>query len=90
MRIDDFEWDDANREHIDRHGISDLEVEDVVLFDEPRYLKGREGRYYAYGITEAGRYLFIVLAVNKPGLARPVTARDMTIRERRYYKRRLG
>ena len=90
MRIDDFEWDEVNRKHIERHGISDFEVEEVILFDEPRYLKGRDGRYCVYGVAEAGRYLLIVLAVNKPGLARPITARDMTMRERKYYKRRLG
>ncbi len=86
--IDNFEWDDNNLEHISCHGIRDHEVQETILFDKPIYLRGREHRYYAYGITEDGRYLFIVFAAKGAGTIRVITARSMTRTERAYYKER--
>jgi hypothetical protein len=53
--IDNFEWDDKNREHISYKNVQDFEVEEVLLFDKPVYLRGRENKYYAFGVTESGR-----------------------------------
>jgi uncharacterized DUF497 family protein len=51
-RVDAFEWDDQNAEHIARHGISDFEVEQVL---SNRHLivpnKGREPRMFLVGQT---------------------------------------
>jgi len=88
MYIDDFEWDRGNLAHISRHGIRDYEVEEAMLFDKPVYLSGREHRYYAYGTTEEGRYLFIVFVAKGAGIIRVVTARGMSRKEIVYYKER--
>jgi len=88
MYIDNFEWDHGNLAHISRHGIRDHEVEEAILFDKPVYLSGREYRYYAYGTTEEGRYLFIVFITKGAGTIRVITARVMSRKEVRYYKER--
>ena len=88
MFIDNFEWDDKNREHISYKNVQDFEVEEVLLFDKPIYLKGRENKYYAYGVTESGRYLFIVFVTKGNAAIRIITARDMEKKERIYYKKR--
>jgi hypothetical protein len=88
MYIDDFEWNDSNIEHIGDHGLQDYEVEEVILFGKPIYLKGRDNTYYAYGVTENGRYLFIVFKTKASATIRVITARDMVHKERRYYKER--
>lgn len=51
-------------------------------------LRGRRGRYLAYGRTEAGRYLLVVLIQRGRRIVRVITARDMTDRERQFYLRR--
>ncbi len=74
----------------DKHGVSTDEVEDV-LFGSPFvrfWEKGEtagENLYLAYGQTDAGRYL-VVFFIRKPqNMALPISARDMTGSERRYY-----
>jgi uncharacterized protein len=74
-----------------KHAVSTDEVEQV-LFSEPhvrRLEKGkvkREHLYVAYGQTSAGRYL-VVFYIRKPrGSALPISARDMTGAERKYFR----
>lgn len=52
---------------------------------EPAKRDPRQKIYEFYGRTGSGRYLFIVLIHLGGGLGLPVTARDMTQPERRYY-----
>ena len=87
MRFVGFDWDGSNTEHIARHALEPFEVE-AALRGGALVLRGRGGRYLAYGRTAAGRYLVIVLHAHGGGIARVVTARDMTERERRFYHRR--
>jgi uncharacterized protein len=64
------------------------EVEQV-LYARPRLvLRGAEGAEYAFGTTEAGRYLLVVLAEAVDGRAYVVTARDMTDAERQAFRRK--
>jgi uncharacterized DUF497 family protein len=88
IQITDFEWDSSNSEHIQEHGVRNYEVEEVLLFDEPIYYKGKEGRYCVFGVTNDGRYLFIVFAVKGTGIIRVITARNMTKTERKLYNKR--
>lgn len=88
MKVDNFEWDDKNREHINESGVQDYEVEEVILFDSVIYQRGRENKYYAYGVAKSGRYLFVVFAVKGNSTIRVITARDMANKERVYYKKR--
>jgi uncharacterized DUF497 family protein len=86
-----FEWDDANREHVEANGVAVEEVEDALL-DSGRvgtgaYNVGRERRWAALGRTEAGRLLFVVFT-RRGSNVRVITARDAAPRERRRYRAR--
>jgi uncharacterized protein len=87
LYIRDLIWDDWNEEHIARHGITLEEVEEVC-FGDPLVLaaQGRDKRAF-YGQTDAGRYLLVILGERGGGIYYPVTARDMTVAERRRYQR---
>ena len=87
MRITQLLWDKENLEHIAQHGVTPEEVEEV--FEEGcEVRKVWKDRYAALGQTAAGRYLFVVFAHRGRGRIRPITARDMTLTERRLYLRR--
>lgn len=83
-------WPEDRIEHIARHGVTPDEVEEVC-FGGPLVLRGKsEGKnpvYYVLGQTSAGRHLFCVIIEFPNGRAYPVTARPMTEKERRQYKR---
>lgn len=86
LRITDFEWDDANIEHIGRHRVSPDKAEQV-LQNRPVVRRSRSGRYVAIGQTDEGRYLVVVFEVRRAGRARVVTARPAQSEERRLYRR---
>jgi uncharacterized protein len=79
-----FDWDDANREHIARHGLLPHEVEEVFNGDTlelAAYAVRGEQRYEDLGITKSGRILFVVTTIRGDTL-RPVTAFDATRSQR--------
>lgn len=86
-RISRLEWDDANVEHIAKHGVSPEEVEEVC-YSRPLFMRSRDEIWLAYGQTFGGRYLFVVLGLREEGVARCITARTMTDKERRLYQSR--
>jgi len=76
-----------------KHGMAFAEVEDVLL--DPHCLVLRdaahsidEDRFWAIGMTRAGRLLFVVLAVTSGGIIRVISARRPTRRERHAYEAR--
>lgn len=87
MRIDRLLWDDYRVEHIARHGVDPEEVWEAC--EDPFHLAQREGnqRYRLYGQTADGRYLFVVLESVTDTLYRPITARDMTTREKQLLRK---
>jgi len=50
--------------------------------------RGGEGKYLAYGQTDAGRFLMIIFAPKADKRLRVVTARDLTPTEKRRYRQR--
>ncbi|MCX7015141.1 MAG: BrnT family toxin [Candidatus Sumerlaeota bacterium] len=74
-----------------KHDVAPEEVESI-LFGHPHVLRVERGNvrgediYEAFGRTPDGRHL-VVFFVNKSGVALPISARDMTNAERRYYGR---
>jgi uncharacterized DUF497 family protein len=85
----EFEWDDGNVEHIERHGVTPQEVEEALL-DSRRHGTGAystagERRSAVVGATEDGRILFIVYTW-RHGRIRVVTARDADQAQRRRYR----
>jgi len=90
MHIHSFDWDEKNENHIAEHGVAIFEVEETILFSKPFYQRTREDKYIAYGVTEEGRCLFIVFVTKGSGRIRVISARDMTEKEKHYYKKRKG
>ena len=91
MRLLDVIWNERFATKIvEKHGIMIDEVEEI-LFAKPHVRRAEKGRikgqylYVAYGQTQAGRYL-VVFFIRKPGAtALPISAREMTSSERRYF-----
>ena len=89
MKIEIISWDQETVDHISNHLVSPEEVEEVLFndVDTPLVMRGREGKYLAYGKTHGGRLLLIVWAL-KHRKTKIITARDMTEKEKRFYRRR--
>jgi len=84
-------WDDENVEHIAKHRVSPAEVEEVCFAAEKAVLRAKgAGRYVVLGRTKAGRYLTVVVTAPHKGLARVITAREMSDKERRRYAKLKG
>jgi uncharacterized DUF497 family protein len=91
LQLHEVVWKDRFVEKIAlKHNVTPGEVEEV-LFAEPHVrfsAKGRvrdENLYVAYGQTAAGRYLVVFFIRKRSIAALPITARDMSRAERRYY-----
>lgn len=94
MTRDDFIWLLEIVEKLqEKHDVEQFEVEQVFQ-RSPRYFRGPKGKrrgenvYYAFGQTEAGRYLIVVYIKKKDGRALILSARDMTNAERQRYQRK--
>ena len=83
-------WEDKSVEHIARHGITPMEVEEACFNedDSPFIRSGRENLHYVFGKTYSGRFLFVVVKFIKNGKVGIVTARDMNEWERKYFNKR--
>ncbi|MCB9148012.1 MAG: BrnT family toxin [Caldilineaceae bacterium] len=91
MELYDIIWNSQFVEKLAaKHGVTTKEVEEVlfgrplVRFWEKGKVKG-EDLYLAYGQTEAGRYLVVFFIRKRHNAALPISARDMTTSERKYY-----
>lgn len=82
-----FWWDEQNIEHIANHGVSPEETEQVID-DTPLIIRAKQGKYIAFGQTDAGRYLVVVFVEKTDRRLRDITARDMTNNEKKRFKRR--
>jgi len=89
MKIKKISWDQETVDHISNHSVSPEEVEEVLFNDlnSPLIMRGQEGKYLAYGKTNGGRFLLVVWAA-KHRKTRIITARDMSKKEKQFYKRR--
>ena len=73
-----------------KHGIEIDEVEQVLFSNshvrlyQKGHIKG-ENLYAAYGQTHSGRYLIIFFVLKQHAAALPISARDMSQSERKYY-----
>ena len=89
MKIEKISWDEETIDHISKHSVSPEEVEEVLFneIDSPLIMRGKEGRYLAYGKTNGGRLLLVVWA-SRYRKTKIITARDMSKKENQFYKRR--
>jgi uncharacterized DUF497 family protein len=87
VHVEDLIWDDHSIEHIAYHHVEQYEVEEAV-WGAAWFKKGPGRRkYYAYGQTKEGRYLFVVLDREYNDYFYVVTARDMDDSEKRLYRK---
>ncbi len=89
MKIQNISWDQETVDHIANHGVSPAEVEQVLFndYDVPVTMRGKDRKYITYGETDGGRFLFVVWVSNYRK-TRIVTARDMTVKEKQFYRKR--
>lgn len=91
-RIVGFDWDDGNARKNERHGVTQVEAED--LFFDPRLLvapdpghSAAEPRFHALGATSKGRRLHVTFTLRFEGtMIRVISARAMHRRERTRYE----
>ncbi len=93
MQLNEVIWKDYFVDKIKiKHGVSTNEVEEV-LFGKPHVRRAQKGHikgedlYAAYGQTDSGRYLIVFFIRKERAAALPISARDMTDSEERYYDR---
>ena len=90
--MDGVQWDDANRNHIARHGVTVEEAEEIIS-DDPVELdvqyEADELRTSWLGETLRGRML-VVAFTDRDGLIRPVTAYEPGVHLKRFYFRQRG
>ncbi len=89
MKIERISWDQETVDHISNHSVSPEEVEQALFndLDTPFIMRGKEGRYLAYGKTNGGRLLLVVWAA-RYRKTKIITARDMSKKEKQFYKKR--
>ncbi len=93
MKLYEIIWKDQFIEKLEtKHGVHTEEVE-AVLFGKPHIRRAKKGNvkgedlYAAYGQTDSGRYLIVFFIRKESIAALPISARDMTDSERKYYER---
>jgi hypothetical protein len=93
MRLNEIIWKEYFVDKIEiKHGVSTVEVEEV-LFGKPHVRRAQKGHvkdedlYAAYGQTDAGRYLIVFFIRKERASALPISAREMTDSEEKYYDR---
>jgi len=92
MQLTDVIWKDLFVDKLEsKHGVTTDDVEQV-LFSKPHVRRAQKGRvkgedlYVAYGKTIDGRHLVVFFIRKYQSAALPISARDMTGAERRYYE----
>lgn len=90
-QITGFDWDLGNIEkNWKKHKVRPGEIEEI-FFNEPLivnsddYHSDKEDRYLILGRTNEDRKLFTVITIRNDKI-RPISARDMTPRERKIYE----
>lgn len=93
MRLYDIIWKERFVNKIeDKHSVATEEVEQI-LFSGAHFRRVQKGRikgedlFVAYGQTNSGRHIVVFFIYKLKKAALPISARDMTLFERRYYER---
>ena len=85
-----FDWDDANIQHIARHGVTPKEAEEALSdpdrIAEQTYSKDGELRASITGLTYDERLLTVIVTMRPGPQLRVVTARPADKRERHTYE----
>ncbi|MCY4614699.1 MAG: BrnT family toxin [Nitrospira sp.] len=89
-----FEWDEGNRRHCQKHGLSPKEIEHFLQQDNllvaPDVLHAeQEERYLAVGLASTGKPMLVIFTLRKVDETvrlRPISARYMHEKEARKYE----
>ena len=86
--IEGFIWQEWIVDKLDwKHGLIPEEVEETFFNPPYKVRRTKEDKYLLFGRSLDGRYLFVVFVwVDKQ--VKVISARDMTISERRYFGRK--
>lgn len=81
-----FDWNpEVEAKLVDKHGVFPEEVEEACYDPHSIWQWEEDRRYWVFGKTENGRYLFCLVRLTDSCLVHPITARDMRARERGHY-----
>ncbi len=91
-RVVGFDWDEGNARKNERHGVSQLEAEDI--FFDPRLLvapdprhSAVEPRFHALGETSSRRQVHVTFTLRSEGTkVRVISARTMHRKEKMAYE----
>jgi uncharacterized DUF497 family protein len=93
LRVTTIVWLDEILEKLaSKHGVGRSEVREIfsnkpfVRFMEKGH-RDHENVYAAYGKTDAGRRLIVFFIFKSDGQALVVSAREMTVKERKHYEK---
>lgn len=89
-KVEGFDWDKGNLEHIKKHNVEYTECEEAFLSEGPNITEDEshsqiEERYRVYSETSKGRLLFIIITLRENKI-RVISARDQNKKERKEYK----
>jgi uncharacterized DUF497 family protein len=88
QRIEGFIWLDwVVDKIIEKHDVNPAQVEEAFFGRPVKLLRAEKGKYRLYSRAEDGRYLFVVFAW-EGRLVKVISARDMTDRERKFYRQK--
>ena len=93
-RVVGFEWNAANRDKCQKHGVSVAAIESlfqrpIAVFPDPAHSLGKT-RFKAIGKTDEGRCVLIVFTLRARAgetFIRPISARYMHAKEVKYYEK---
>lgn len=93
-KLEGFEWDKGNLEHIKKHNVFKEECEEAFLNKQPEVTEDEthsqiEERYRVFGQTDRGRMLFMIITIRNNKI-RVISARDQNKKERREFKKTGG
>ena len=87
----DYEWNpEKAKRNLEKHSVSFEEA--ATVFDDPLYVdfydpdhSTEENRYIVMGLSHSGRLLFVSYT-EREGVVRLISARELTLSERRLYE----
>jgi len=86
----EFRWNDANRQHVERHNVTTAEAEYIIRHARPPYPEKRENRkLYVAGQGPDGTYIQVVFIIDTPPMIYVIHARPLNDPEKRIYRRRM-
>ena len=86
----DFRWNEWNREHVTKHGVTIEEAEAIVCGAvRPFPLRREDDRWLVWGRGSGGRLLQVVYLLDEDDVVFVIHARPLDKKEKRAYRARV-